>query len=281
MRPIFQNRKLIIATMHKKEQVIAPVLEQALGVQCFVDASFNTDEWGTFSREIPRLLDPVAALRQKCLRAMELNNCDLGVASEGSFGPHPQMFFVSANEELLIFIDLKNNIEVVVRELSTATNFNGQTVNHRTELLDFANAAGFPSHGLILRRSKDENEPIFKGITNREKLLETFDKLQNNFQSVYVETDMRALYNPSRMTVIAKAAEQLVAAILSTCPVCEMPGFGISDVKRGLKCDLCGFSTNGVKSHIYSCKHCAHTHEVAYPNGKTTEDPMYCDCCNP
>jgi hypothetical protein len=106
---MFQDRKLIIATKHEKEKVIAPLLERALGVSCYVDENFDTDMLGTFTGEVERELDPIATARKKCLTAMELSNCDLGVASEGSFGPHPSMFFVNADDEFLIFIDKKNN----------------------------------------------------------------------------------------------------------------------------------------------------------------------------
>ena len=120
---MFQDRKLIIVTKHEKEKAIAPFLEKSLGVSCFVNENFDTDILGTFTGEIERELDPIATARQKCLMAMELTNCDLGIASEGSFGPHPTIFFVSADDEFLIFIDKKNNLEIIARELSTATNF--------------------------------------------------------------------------------------------------------------------------------------------------------------
>lgn len=60
--------------------------------------------------------------------AMELANCDLAVASEGSFGPHPTIYFVHADDEFLLFIDKKNDLEIIVRELSTVTNFNGSEI---------------------------------------------------------------------------------------------------------------------------------------------------------
>lgn len=85
---MFEGRKLIIATMHQKETVIAPILEKALGVHCFIDQTFDTDLLGTFSGEVERKLDPIATAKEKCLRAMRANNCDLGIASEGSFGAH-------------------------------------------------------------------------------------------------------------------------------------------------------------------------------------------------
>jgi hypothetical protein len=278
---MFQNRKLLIATKHKKEKVIAPILEKELDLICFVDETFDTDVLGTFTGEIERKLDPIATAREKCLRAMRINNCDLGIASEGSFGPHPSMFFINADDEFLIFIDTLNKIEIIVRELSTTTNFDGKKIQNQKELLEFATQTDFPKHGLILRKSKDENTEIHKGITDMETLKKIFEQLHSKYNSVYVETDMRALYNPTRMNVIEKATEKLVQKIKSTCPQCQMPGFGITDAKKGLECSLCGSPTNSTLSSIYICQHCEFTKEELYPNKKTTEDPMYCDYCNP
>lgn len=278
---MFQNRKLLIATKHQKERVIAPILENELGVTCFVDETFDTDTLGTFTGEVERELDPVSTVREKCLRAMKLSNCDLGIASEGSFGSHPSIFFVSADDEFLIFIDTLNNIEVIVRELSTSTNFYGKQIQTQKELFEFADKAGFPTHGLILRKSKDEKTDIHKGITDIESLKKIFDQLYSKYNSVYAETDMRAMYNPTRMNVIEKATKKLVQKIKSSCPQCQMPGFGVTDAKSGLNCSLCGSPTNSILSYIYVCQHCEFTKEEMYPNNITTEDPTYCDYCNP
>lgn len=82
MMDLFKNRKLIIATKHEKETVIAPLLEKELGVLCFIDENFDTDILGTFTGEVERKFDPITTARKKCLMAMEANDCDLGVASE-------------------------------------------------------------------------------------------------------------------------------------------------------------------------------------------------------
>lgn len=278
---MFQNRKLLIATKHQKESIIAPILEKELGVSCFVDETYDTDILGTFTGEIERELDPVSTAREKCLQAMKINNCELGIASEGSFGPHPSIFFVSADDELLIFIDTLNNIEVIVRELSTSTNFNGKQIQTQKELFEFADQIGFPTHGLILRKSKDENTDIHKGIIDIKTLERTFQYLYSKYNSVYAETDMRAMFNPTRMSVIEKATQKLVKKINATCPQCLMPGFGIMDAKKGLKCSLCGSPTKSILSYIYICQHCQFIKEEMYPHNKTTEDPTYCDYCNP
>ena len=112
---MFKGRKLLIATKHDKEKVIAPILEKELGVTCFVAENFDTDVLGTFTGEVERKDDPITTARNKCLMAMELNNCDLAIASEGSFGPHPAIFFVHADDEMLLFIDKKNDLEIIAR----------------------------------------------------------------------------------------------------------------------------------------------------------------------
>lgn len=278
---MFQGRRLLIATKHKKESVIAPLAEKALGVSCFVTHDFDSDLFGTFTGEIDRKLDPIATVRQKCLMAMELTDCDLAIASEGSFGQHPSLFFVNADEEFLIFIDKKNNLEIIGRELSTETNFNGREIKTEEELFEFANSVGFPSHGLILRKGREENADIFKGITDEKQLKNVFGHLQQKYGSLYVETDMRALYNPTRMGVIETAAIKLMDKINSLCPQCSLPGFGITDAKSGLKCSLCGSPTRSTLSYIRQCIHCHYLEEEMFPHKKEDEDPMYCDFCNP
>ncbi|MBF8457311.1 hypothetical protein IV494_08955 [Kaistella sp. G5-32] len=277
----FKDRRLIIATKHGKESVIAPIVEKYLGAICFVDENFDTDLLGTFTGEIERKHDVISTVREKCLKAMELNHCELGIASEGSFGPHPMVFFSSADEEFLIFIDKKNNLEIIVRELSTETNFSGKSIKNVDELLQFANSVHFPSHAMILRKSPDENDSIFKGINDISTLKDTFNKLSAEFHEVYAETDMRAMYNPSRMKVIENAAKKLVEKINSLCPECKMPGFGITSSKKGLPCSSCHRPTRSVLSYISVCKHCDFSDENKFPHDIMVEDPMYCDHCNP
>ncbi|MFT4755748.1 MAG: hypothetical protein ACI91R_000385 [Vicingaceae bacterium] len=278
---MFKNRRLVIATKHEKEKIIAPLLENALGVLCFVQEDFDTDELGTFTGEIERKLAPIATARQKCLMAMKLSNCDLGIASEGSFGAHPSIFFAPADDEFLIFIDAKNNLEIIARELSMETNFNGSEIANQAALLEFAELVKFPSHALILRKSKTDNSTIIKGISEVNQLKEAFKKLIEDVDSIYAETDMRAMYNPSRMAVIELATKKLVDKINSFCPQCSTPGFGITTVKKGLKCSWCALPTDSTLSFIHSCEKCNFSKEELHPHKKRTEDPMYCNYCNP
>lgn len=278
---MFKGRDLVIATKHGKERVIAPIVEKELGVKCFVSLDLDTDLLGTFTGEIERKNDPISSARNKCFMAMELTNCDIAIASEGSFGPHPSLFFIPADDEIIVLIDKKNGLEIIVRELNTETNFNGSDIKTEEELLAFAANANFPSHGLILRKSKDEYGDIVKGINSVEQLSKVFIELMNDFGTAFVETDMRAMYNPTRMKIIESATQKLIKKINTLCPICNMPGFGITDAKEGLPCEICNFPTRSTLSYLYTCQKCNYTKEEKYPKGKKIEDPMYCDYCNP
>ncbi len=276
---MFKGRKLCIASMHEKERVLKPLLEKEFGVTCIVPENFNTDELGTFSGEVERKLTPLETAKQKCILAMQLSNCDLAIASEGSFGPHPIYGFISSDDELLFFYDKKNNLEIVVRELSTQTNYAQDEFNDYSEAIDFASSVLFPSHGLII---KDQNNRVIeKGITNWEQLKSAFSKAQQIHPFVKIETDMRAHLNPTRMEVIQQCAHKLIKAIQSTCPNCNTPDFTVVNALPGLPCERCEAPTRSVFKHIYQCKKCNHQKEVEHPNDKYYEDPMYCDFCNP
>lgn len=280
LQSLFAGRKLLIATKHRKEKVIAPPLEAALGVNSFVPGDFDTDALGTFTGEVEREADPLSTAREKCRRAMEHSGCDLAVASEGSFGSHPFIFFARADEEWLVLIDRKNDLEIVARELSTDTNFNGETVRTEEELTAFAKTAGFPSHGLILRTEEDSTAGLRKNITSWDSLKKSFRELIALHPEIYVETDMRAMYNPTRMSVIEKATLKLVEKIRSCCPQCNSPGFAITQAQPGLPCSWCRQPTRSTLYYLYSCVKCDYTSKKRNSE-KEAEDPMYCDYCNP
>ena len=278
---MFTNRTLVVATMHQKERVIAPLLEKELGVHCVVASGLNTDLLGTFSGEIDRQLDPMATLRQKCQIALELTGADLAVGSEGSFGPHPTLYFVPANDELVMLVDKKHGLEIAARELSTSTNFAGEAITDICGMEAFTQKVGFPEHALILRPNRSVNKPLIKGINSYDLLTQTFNNMMQQYGEVYAETDMRAMHNPTRMKVIESAVEKLITKVKSTCPQCKIPGYDVAEVMPGLPCSWCGLPTRSTLSWLYRCSHCNHTQIALHPHGKATEDPMYCDGCNP
>jgi hypothetical protein len=178
-------------------------------------------------------------------------------------------------------MDAKNGFEIVVREISMNTNYNGTDIASEEELLAFAEKIGFPSHGLIMRPSSSDYSGMIKGITELEALKDSFQNFKSKFGAAYIETDMRALYNPTRMEVIRVAAQKLADKIVSFCPTCYTPGFGVTLVKSGLPCSNCGFPTRSTLCHERQCAKCHYTDEVKFPHGKFTEEPTFCDFCNP
>ncbi|MBC1225360.1 hypothetical protein GNF09_37015, partial [Nostoc sp. UCD120] len=94
---LFNERLVVLATMHQKEKVIAPLLEQELGIKIIVPQDFNTDIFGTFTREVERPGTQIAAAKLKAEKALELTQENLAVASEGSFTPHPFVPYIYCN----------------------------------------------------------------------------------------------------------------------------------------------------------------------------------------
>jgi hypothetical protein len=278
---MFEGRQLLISTNHGKENVIGPMMFECLGINCFTVPNLNTDLFGTFSGEIERLDDPFTTAKNKCAKGIEISGCDLALASEGSFGPHPALFFVPADDEILVLIDKKNDLLISAREISTDTNFGAKEIHSEEDLFEFADKHLFPSHAMILKSNANASLDVIKGITKSEDLIRGFNELQSKYHSVFIETDMRAMYNPSRMKVIGAACKKLIDKIKSCCPKCNIPGFSVSELVAGLPCELCGASTNSTLKYIYRCQKCDHHQEEMYPNAKKYEDPMFCDICNP
>ncbi|MFN5334101.1 MAG: DUF6671 family protein [Bacteroidota bacterium] len=281
VKKYFKGRSLLIATRHGKEKVMAPILRAALGVKCFTSDNVDSDIFGTFTGEIPRADGAVETLRNKCRYFMEKCGADLAIASEGSFGPHPNLIMLPADEEWVILIDDQNGFEIMARTLSTATNYSGMYVDNFNDLTHFAYSVSFPSHALILRDKQEGNREIVKGITDASSLSLLFERMKKKYDRVFVETDMRAMYNPMRMQVIAEATEQLIQKILHVCPSCASPGYDVVHAELGLPCEICSLPTKSVLRLQYACKKCHHQSSVVFPNQKQKENPMYCDHCNP
>lgn len=279
---LFDGRFIVIATMHEKEKVIAPILEQELDVKCITISNLNTDTFGTFSGEIERVNPPLETVRQKALEALKLCAADLVIASEGSFGPHPASFFVSANEEYIILIDKKHNLEIVGRHVTVNTNFNQEKIFKFDDFAEFKTRIGYPQHGIILK-IKDENkgsEKIYKDFDSTKILDGIVIAAIENRHKIIAETDMRAMNNPTRMLAIEQATIDLLKNIKSICPNCEAPGFSINEVIKGLPCMLCRSPTKSPKAFSYKCKVCNFS-EVRPKVDELLEDPTYCGFCNP
>ncbi|NET91196.1 MAG: hypothetical protein F6K45_24405 [Kamptonema sp. SIO1D9] len=284
-KPWFSNRVCLLATMHKKEQAIAALLEKQLEMQVVVPQGFNTDRFGTFTREIKRLGTQLEAARLKAQKVLEVTGESLAVASEGSFFPDPNLPYVSRDRELVLLLDRVHQLEIVGVEVSLETNYNHTWVYSVADAFDFAAQVGFPDHGLVLMSSPEpkKNEQIFKGIVTEADLIHAVTTILKSSpeKRAHLETDMRAMYNPTRMQVIAKATENLIDKIQQTCPNCYCPGFDVIERKPGLRCAMCNLPTSLIKSDLYQCQKCNFQETRSFPNQVEFADPTYCNYCNP
>ncbi|MFB2769305.1 DUF6671 family protein [Pelatocladus sp. BLCC-F211] len=282
---LFINRIAILATKHQKEKVIAPILEAELGIKIIVPDDFDTDVFGTFTREVKRPGNQIEAARLKAKKVLELTGEKLAIASEGSFGPHPEIPFISSNREVLILLDKTHDLEIIGEELSTKTNHNHLVVESVEQALQFAQKVGFPEHGLVVMfdESPKDSSEVIKGIISEVNLIEAVNFVLKNSPTgkAHIETDMRAMYNPTRMKNIEQATHNLLKKINNCCPKCSTPGFEINKRIRGLPCALCYLPTSLTRAVIYECQKCGFTQEELFPNGNQYAEPVNCNYCNP
>ncbi|MBP5995133.1 MAG: hypothetical protein KA736_05475 [Crocinitomicaceae bacterium] len=278
---MFEGRSLFIATNHRKESAIQPILERELNVNSFSIPMFNTDQFGTFSGEIERSQSPVDTLKAKCQLGFEVTGCDLVIATEGSFGAHPDLPFCAAHDELILLMDFKNNVSFSARILTTETNFQGKKIKSEEELIAFGESIDFPNQAIILRNEEQSMLYLKKGINDWDELLTAFRVCMRRHDNVFVETDMRAMHNPLRMKHIEQLTLKLITQLKVLCPSCEMPCYGVTSVLPGLPCWICETPTSSVLKHVLTCAACQHQEEVHFPNGRQTEEPTFCPACNP
>ncbi len=278
----FQGRSAVLLTKHGKEQVIKPTLENAVGIHVIVETRFDTDRFGTFTREIERPGSQLDTVRLKARKGMELTGLDIGLASEGSFGPHPVMPWVPWNVEIVLLVDQKENLEICGEYASFNTNYAHVIVSNFQEAENFARKVGFPEHWLVLRPDNERHQSIFKDINDWEHLKEAvaWGIAKSTVGKVFLETDMRAHANPTRMGNIQKAAENLVQKIKKQCPRCGTPGFSVTDRKKGLPCEWCGRPTEEIRAVVYTCARCGFSQEeIKDPDERAPAG--CCQYCNP
>jgi len=280
----FAGRVLGVATLHGKEQVIGPPLLEALSLAAVVAIpNVETDRFGAFSGEVQRTTDPLTTAIAKAKHGAEVSGLDLIIASEGSFGPYPPSPFLSCDEEFLVLYDARDEALFEYKHLSLETVFGGEVCSTINEVDAFAQRMGFPAHGLVLRPKEkwERGDRVIKGIHDRAQLHAEAEAMLDRTGPVWVETDLRAMANPTRMKVIGGTALRFAQELARTCPSCGQFFFRITGVRPGLPCELCGWPTASIRSYKRECRSCAYVENEPRPDGKVTEEPQFCDHCNP
>lgn len=277
----YAERPITLLSRHAKERVMAPIFREKLGADLCVDFGYDTDQLGTFTREIPRLLTQREAAARKARLAIERTGLPIGVGSEGAFGADPHFGVSPWNLELVVLVDAEREVEIVGIDEGPAT-FAHLVTDKWIEVQIFARDQGFPLQHLVVRPHGADDPRIRKDISLWSSLQSAFDwarRLAGDGR-VFIETDGRAFANPGRMTRVARATEDLVRRLLSCCPACGTPGFG--EVKRnpGLPCAACAEPTAEPLETTHECLKCAHRICLPVPSG-TWADPAHCNACNP
>ncbi|MBS3957350.1 MAG: hypothetical protein KGZ40_07460 [Clostridiales bacterium] len=277
----YRGTRVALLTQHGKERVIAPVLASALHCHIELVEGFDTDRLGTFTRDVPRDGTQIEAARKKARIGMELSGMSHGLASEGSFGPDPFTGLLPWNTEVIVFLDDVLGIEVIGSARGHAVSAHRVVVGWE-EIEAFARSVDFPAHQLVVRPEDSEDPRILKGVTDWAALKagHSWAARLSADGRVFVEVDLRAHANPTRMAVIRSAAEDLAARLVSVCPECGAPGFGTVERVAGLPCSECGAPTRETKAEVWACVRCAHRIVRDRP-GHSYADAGVCDHCNP
>ena len=276
----YAGTRIALLTQHAKERVLGPVLSARVGAVLEVVGGFDTDTLGTFTRDVPRPGTQVDAARRKANIAMERTGAPVGLGSEGSFGGGP-FGFGGWNVEVVVLVDRDRGIEVMGRAQGPGLHLHGE-VRSVEELEALAEQAGFPTHGLVLRPDGPDDPRIRKGIVSPAELRAAFEDARRASVRgiVHVENDLRAHLNPTRMRMIEQAGRDLADRLLSRCPSCDAPGFGIVDAVTGLPCACCGTPTEEAVADELACVRCPIRKSRPRP-GAESADPSRCPLCNP
>lgn len=266
--------ELALLTKHHKAGTVSNALCRA-GFQVRTVDSFDTDQLGTFTREYDRRGSQLDAAFAKAKLATELSQCRFGLGSEGAFGPDPYLGMSGWGTEVLAWWDAaeEHGIRAIVQ--GPETNYAQATVATLDAGLEFASRVGFPGHGVILGRP---GEPWF------DKELADLDAFSHGLAQalkhgpVWLETDMRAHRNPTRMSMIARCADALSERLLDPCPQCRRLGFGPIGVIAGALCQCCNKPTSAPRALRMSCGACLYEAEKSL---QAVVSASRCDSCNP
>lgn len=279
----YRDRSACLTTKHGKAHAIAKAVRSVLGLQLFTPTKLDTDIFGTFSGEIPRRSSARDVCEKKARFGMAVTGLALGIANEGSFGPHPYIPFVAAAIELMTFVDDERKIVIAESLVSDRTNFSHRLTHSLDEISEWLPTAGFPTHALVVLPNVNLSAPAEKGIVSIERLRASVTAAAANSVDglARVETDMRAHLNPTRMVAIRRLARRFANRLATNCPNCASPGWGQIGVTKGLPCELCGSPTGWAIFEVSGCVACDYCEQKPRNDGLQHAAPQHCPECNP
>lgn len=279
---LYLGTPVALLTQHGKETLIRDPLEAALGCRLVHTDAFDTDQLGTFTGDVARAGSQRDAARAKARMGMQLTGAQVGLASEGAFGPDPFDGFMPWDTELLLWVDDAHGWEVVGMAHGPARHAQRE-VGTVAELHQLAAEAGFPEHHLVLRPAGVADAThLHKGLHTPDALAAAFDACRHASPQgrVLAESDLRAFANPTRQKLIRQALDDLITRLQSACPACGAPGYWVTERLPGLPCAACHSPTRLPLAEVWRCSACSH-HEQRPMAAGGLADPMRCDQCNP
>jgi len=281
----YLGKRAALATMHEKGAVIAPAFRDGLGLFIETMTGLDTDALGTFTGEIPRVGTMREAVIAKARLGMAATGLPIGLASEGSYGPHPQIPFVPGGVELMVLVDDVLGMVVSEHLIDNAPVYDHAIAANAHELTAFLDRIGFPDHAVIVKPNQPEpgSHPVQKGLRSHQALAGALAECSARSRDgrAFVQTDMRAHMNPTRMEAIGRLAQRLCKRLATSCPACGVPGFGQVDVETGSPREWCGGPSLIVRYQIYGCVACDHREKRPRADGHSHADPGQCPECNP
>lgn len=276
---IYKDKSVLLASKHNKEQAIEPVFRDTLACNICVE-DVDTDQFGTFTGEIPRNFSAYETCVLKARHAANEKKYAFSIASEGSFGPHPSNPFIAHAHEIMVFVDLEKDWIIAEQLITPNTNYKMMTIQKDTKLDKFLTSTLFPSHGLTLQ-SGDRRDIIAKGIDNDHQLQAALTAGFKKHDELFIATDMRAMMNPTRMQTLSELATKLAIRISNACPSCNIPGFGFKSISGKLPCRLCGDDTTMYQYEQWGCIQCDYQEQRSRKDNLVAADPAHCNYCNP
>ena len=276
----YSNQQASLLTKHGKETVISKVMHENLGLEIVHVDSFDTDLFGTFTRDIDRAGNQLEAARAKAIKGAEIADTKLGLASEGLFTGDPFLGTFPWNNELVILVDKNNALEITGFSSNYAQSYSS-LVLPGDDIEAHLKKAAFPAHHLVLKPDTAESKDFKKGISSRDEFYELIRYFFKKSESgkVFLENDLRAFANPTRMENIRTATLNLAEKMRSLCPACDAPGFWITKTISGLHCEVCASETKETKAKVYACKKCSHVEIIE--SEALFADQGKCNLCNP